>query len=134
MAVEYGVIKKQLVSITYTIGQSVLFQGVGKYTPNLALDSLMGWTSSENRRQTHMVRLWNRIQSVENDRLPKTLMDWDGKLALEGRINWNWYFREIIYKYGLIPRAISGYMDQGRAILSKAEGRGQYCSPEVHIS
>ena len=40
----------------------------------------------------------------------------------------------ILYKYGLIPRAISGYMDRGRAILPKAEGRGQYCSPEVHIT
>ena len=25
----------------------------------------------------------------------------------------------ILYKYGLIPRAISGYMDRGRAILPK---------------
>ena len=43
-----------------------------------------------------MVKLWNRIQSMENDRLPKILMDWDRKLALEGRINWNWHFREIM--------------------------------------
>ena len=43
-----------------------------------------------------MVRLWNRIQSMENDRLPKILMDWDRKLALEGRKNWNWHFREIM--------------------------------------
>ena len=40
------------------------FLGVGKYMPNLALDSLMGWTSSHNRRQTHMVRLWNRIGTL----------------------------------------------------------------------
>ena len=39
MVVEYGVIKKQLVSSMYNIGQSVPFLGVGKYTPNLALDS-----------------------------------------------------------------------------------------------
>ena len=64
--------------------------------PNIALDSLTGWTSSHNRRQTHMVRLWNRIQSMENDRLRKILMDWDRKLALEGRKNWNWHFREIM--------------------------------------
>ena len=43
-----------------------------------------------------------------------------------------WY--GIIYKYGLIPRAISGYMDQARAILPKIEGLGQYCSPLVHIT
>ena len=43
-----------------------------------------------------MVRLWNRIQSMENDRLPKIIMDWDRKLALEGRENWNWHFREIM--------------------------------------
>ena len=36
-----------------------------------------------------------------------------------------------LYKYGLIPRSISGYMDRGRAILPKAEGRGQCCSPEI---
>ena len=41
-----------------------------------------------------MVRLWNRIQSTENDRLPKILMDWDRELALEGWKNWNWHFRE----------------------------------------
>ena len=45
------------------------FLGVGKYTPNLGLD-LMGWNSSYNRRQTHMVRFLNIIQSMENDRLP----------------------------------------------------------------
>ena len=61
------------------------FWGVGKYTPNLVPDSLMGWTSSYNRRQTHMARFWKRIQYMENDRLPKMLMDRDRKLALEGR-------------------------------------------------
>ena len=50
------------------------FLGVRKYTPNLALDSLMGWISSHNRRQSHMVRLWNKIQYMKNDRLPKMLM------------------------------------------------------------
>ena len=56
----------------------------------------MGWTSSHNRRQTHMVRLWNRIQSMENGHLPKIVMDWDRKLVLEGRKNWNWHIRGIM--------------------------------------
>ena len=43
-----------------------------------------------------MVRFWNRIQSTENHRLSKILMDLDGKLALEGRRKWNWHFREIM--------------------------------------
>ena len=69
------------------------------YAKSNALNSLMAWrpwTSSYNRRQTHMVRFWNRIQSMENDHLPKILMDLDRKLALEGRKNWNWHFMEIM--------------------------------------
>ena len=65
----------------------LVFLGVGKYTPNLALDYLIGWISLGNRRQTHMVRLWNRIQSMENDCFPKIVMDWYRKLALEGGKN-----------------------------------------------
>ena len=43
-----------------------------------------------------MVRLWNKIQSMENLRLPKIVMDWDREPALEGRKNWHWHFREIM--------------------------------------
>ena len=95
MAVEYGVIKTTCID-NVRRGAIRTLLDVEKYTANLALESLTGWTSSYNIRQTHMVRFWNGIQSMENDRLPKIPMDWDRKLAFEGRKAWNWHLREIM--------------------------------------
>ena len=76
------------------------FMAVGKYTSNLAIESSMGWLNALVRRQKDMVRIWNRIQYLPDDRLPKKVMDWDHHLALNGARNWSWHFGELMTTCG----------------------------------
>ena len=45
------------------------FLGVHRFTPKLALEGDMGWLSSRYRRWLSMLRLWNRLVKLADDRL-----------------------------------------------------------------
>ena len=53
------------------------FLGVHKYTPNLAITGDMGWESGESRRNICMMRLWNRLLEMDDNRLTKKIFYWD---------------------------------------------------------
>ena len=47
------------------------YLGVHKYAPNLAILGDMGWTPSDIRRKINLIRYWNRLIKLDDDRLTK---------------------------------------------------------------
>ena len=49
------------------------FLGVHRFTPILAISGDMGWPVSLHRRWFNMLRLWNRLIGMDNNRLTKQI-------------------------------------------------------------
>ena len=62
-----------------------LFLGVHKFAPNAAINGDMGWVYSLVRRKGEMLKLWNRLVAMENDRLTKRIFMWDKTVS---KHNW----------------------------------------------
>ncbi len=54
--------------------------------PILALEGDMGWITSDGRRQTEMLRLWNRLIHMDDGRLTEKVFLYDYNLYKE-----NWF-------------------------------------------
>ncbi len=54
-----------------------LFLGVHKFAPNLLINADMGWIPSKIRRHTEILRMWNRLVKMEDNRLTKKVFFWD---------------------------------------------------------
>ena len=61
------------------------FLGVHRFAPTLAMTGDTGWIPSMYRRWTSMLRFWNRILNVDNDRLLRRVFETDYRLC-----NNNW--------------------------------------------
>jgi hypothetical protein len=48
-----------------------VFLGVNKYAPIAAIEGDMGWTLSNTRRRLNMIRYWNTLVNMQENRLPK---------------------------------------------------------------
>lgn len=59
------------------------FLGVHRMTPLLAVRGECGWTTSSVRHKTNMVRLWNRLLAMDDDRITKKVFLWDRSLCGE---------------------------------------------------
>ena len=53
------------------------FLGTHRFASNVAVNGDMGWTSCETRRHIAMLRFWNRVIGMEDDRLTKKIFMWD---------------------------------------------------------
>ena len=53
------------------------YLGVHKFAPTLAISGDMGWESCEGRRSLCMLRLWNRLIGMDENRLTKRVFYWD---------------------------------------------------------
>ena len=53
------------------------FLGVHNFTPIAAMQSEMGWLPSKYRKYMNMLRLWNRLIAMPNDRLTKCVFNQD---------------------------------------------------------
>ena len=51
------------------------FLGVNKYAPIVGVEGEMGWTTPAVRRKLEILRLWNRLMSLEEDRLPRQVFN-----------------------------------------------------------
>ena len=47
------------------------FFGVNKYAPIVGVEGEMGWITPAVHRKLEILRLWNRLMSLEEDRLPR---------------------------------------------------------------
>ena len=64
------------------------FMGVGRYTPNLAVQADMGWTSPWQRRWVSVTRQWGRLCNMSDDRLNKKVFVWANARAESNCKNW----------------------------------------------
>ena len=53
------------------------YLGVHKFSPNLAVNGDMGWVNSSTRRKVEMLRYWNRLIAMDDNRLTKKVFMWD---------------------------------------------------------
>ncbi len=53
------------------------FTGVHKFAPILGYVGDMGWVSNRGRWKVNILRLWNRLTGIDNDRLLKKIFLWD---------------------------------------------------------
>ena len=53
------------------------FLGVHRFAPTAAIHSETGWMNAKYRRQICIIRLWNRLISMNDDRLTKKIFHWD---------------------------------------------------------
>ena len=76
------------------------FLGVHRFTPILAINGDMGLPLTLHRRWTNMLRLWNRLVSMENNRLTKKIFLYD--LNRNASNSWCSEIKVILDKIGLI--------------------------------
>ena len=62
-----------------------IFLGVHRFAPVLALHGDMGWFPSVMHRRLDMLRMWNRLIQMDDDRLTRHIFAWDYQLS---RKNW----------------------------------------------
>ena len=65
-----------------------IFLGVHKFAPTLALEGDMGWMSTRYKRWLHILRLWNRLIALNDERLTKHIFVNDFYLAMSNFENW----------------------------------------------
>jgi hypothetical protein len=53
------------------------FLGVHRFTPILAIQGECGWIPSFERHQANVLRLWNRLISMDEGRLTRRVFTWD---------------------------------------------------------
>ncbi len=56
---------------------SRFFTGVHKFAPIVGYTGDIGWVSSRGRWKLNMLRLWNRLTTLDNSRLTKQIFNWD---------------------------------------------------------
>ena len=64
------------------------FLGLHRFTPIPALRSEVGWISTQSRRWINMVRFWNRLIEMPEDRLTYRIFKWDLAQVDNGQ-NWS---------------------------------------------
>ncbi len=55
------------------------FLGVHRFASNVVINGDMAWCPSKVRRKLCMLKLWNRINAMPNDRMTKKVLMWDVK-------------------------------------------------------
>lgn len=62
--------------------------GVGKYTPNDAINGDMGWRPPSVKQWTCIFRHWARCSVMTNDRINYKVFKWSHKNAVNNKKNW----------------------------------------------
>ena len=52
------------------------YLGVHKFAPNVGVEGEMGWLSPKVCRNLGLVRFWNRLMDMDNNRLTKIIFNW----------------------------------------------------------
>jgi len=87
------------------------FLGVHRFAPLLAINGDVGWLPSIYRRWLNIIRFWNRLNTLDNQRLTKLVFDKDYEKC---RNNWCHELKDILSRLGL-----SDYYDN-RAVINMA--------------
>ena len=76
------------------------FLGVQRFTPILAMVGDIGWLLSIYRRWRSMIRLWNRLILMNNERLTKKVFNADLVLHNSSK-NWSSEIKQVMNDIGL---------------------------------
>ena len=74
------------------------YLGVHQKAPLLAICGDMGWSSAHYRRQLNMLRFWNRLLTMDENRLTKKVFNWDHSLC---RQNWSEEMLHLFHTFDL---------------------------------
>ncbi len=77
------------------------YLGIHPKTPLLALEGDMGWNSCKIRQCINMIRLWNRLINMDENKLTKRVLKWDYIICK----NWCFEVKEIFFLFNF-----RGYM------------------------
>lgn len=75
------------------------YLGVHRFAPTDALLGEMGWMSARNRHNELILKLWNRLCKLPNDRLTKQVFQWD-LLHCNRRGAWSYNAKHLIHDMG----------------------------------
>ncbi len=73
------------------------YLGVYQRAHIFAIQGDIGWTRSKVRQQVAMLRLWNKLSQMSEDRLTKNVFNWDYNLCK----NWSYEIKEIFYSINM---------------------------------
>ena len=76
------------------------FMGVHRFTPILAITGDMGWVVSTSRRWANVLRLWNRLVNMDENRLTKKIFNYD--YSMPGGKSWCSDVKTILTKVDLL--------------------------------
>ena len=74
------------------------FLGVGKYTPNAAVQGDMGWLLPEHRQWKSVATMWYRMENLEPYRINYVVHSWARRLALARTKNWCYHVQTFFNK------------------------------------
>ena len=77
------------------------FLGTGKKSPLPAIDGDMGWILAHIRQQKEIVRYFIRLCKLPDERLEKTVFNWEYNLCAQGKKNWCKDAKNLFYKCNL---------------------------------
>lgn len=66
------------------------FLGVGKFTPNAAVEGDMGWIPAEVRQWNNVIRLWGRFKLMDTSRIKYKVFRWAEANKTRSK---NWHYR-----------------------------------------
>ena len=81
------------------------FLGVHRFAPVAATKIEFDWLECQQRRWINMIRLFNRINTMDASRLPKIILDWDVSLNLN---TWGSEVKRIAFTLGMEPIQADG--------------------------
>ena len=118
------------------------YLGVGKYTPNCAVQGDMGWRFPEQRQWLQVSRLWCRMSNMNRDRINYKVFAWSRRLAIGNVKNWSFhvskFYRDIAVEHIMctdnvldtpsVIRQLDSilqalYIEKWEAVLNRQEGR-----------
>ena len=70
------------------------FLGIHRFTPILAVQGEIGWPTSFLRHQMNMIRLWNHIVTMDDERIIKKVFCWDRTQV--NRSNWSTHVKNLM--------------------------------------
>ncbi len=73
--------------------------GVHRFAPLNAINCDMGWSASDVSRKVVMCRFWNRIIAMEDNRLPKIILNWAVNLKYVN--TWSNNMKEVLYELSI---------------------------------
>ena len=83
------------------------FLGVHRFTSNVVVNGDMGWITPDVRRKLNMLRLWVRIEKMDDHRLTKKVYKWDKECKAN---NWNRDLKRLCKEIGK-PELLSSHVD-----------------------